>query len=126
VKCFVDEPGSPEARAIAARTGSSVEAAVVPDFCLLEVANALRYRSPAPGQEIAEGAAAAIVGAGFLTREVDAELVASAVRFAFAYDITVYDALYLALSVELGARLVTADLQMEKRVRGSGIVDLLV
>jgi predicted nucleic acid-binding protein len=80
---------------------------VAPASLPLELANGLRY-SPAAEEDVLEF----VEGFG-LTHielvELSASLLADATRLAFAHAISVYDAVFLAVALERGCPLVTAD-----------------
>ncbi len=79
-----------------------------------EVINALRYSDVAEGdlQLAAEGLDAAEI----VIAPLDGELLAGAVVVATRYDLTIHDALFAALAIQIGCELVTAD-RKQARVR---------
>ena len=111
IKLFVVEPLSNRADALFAQLAAEPPAQFyVPDLFFVECANILwkhvrRYGYPADNarQDVADLCALAL-------RAVStADLVAEALVIALAYDITAYDACYVALGQQLDAPLITAD-----------------
>lgn len=98
---------------------------VVPEFSLLEILNAVRF---SPRAEEVD----AMSALGFLERlrlevvPLDWELLRKATAIAWAYQIALYDAAYVALAERQGFPLLTADEVMVKKLRGHSIVVRLV
>ena len=93
----------------------------VTELTFLEVLNAIRFGSRAKE----EHGARAIAGLEELHLEVsntDFQLLRKANAIAWAYKITIYDALYVALAEQLGFPLITADDAMVKKLKGHSIV----
>jgi len=93
--------------------------AVVPDLLFYELANALRY-NPNFNCDDAKDAVAAVNDMGFAVRCADSALMARAVEMAFALNVTVYDAYFLALAESEGSAFVTADYRFFERVKKAG------
>ncbi len=93
--------------------------AVVPDLLFYELANALRY-NPNFNCDDAKDAVAAVNDMGFAVRCADPALMARAVEMAFAFNVTVYDAYFLALAESEGSAFVTADYRFFERVKKAG------
>jgi predicted nucleic acid-binding protein len=119
VKWFVLEPHSAEARRILAEYRTGNWSFLAPDFIYAEFGNILWKKQAFQGFNPTD--AENIVGE-FRTQIVftltsTAELLEDAYRLAVAHKRTVYDALYLALSLRAGCQFVTAD---EKLVNAIG------
>ncbi len=91
-------------------------AVVVPVLMLYELANALRYNPHFALNDIKE-ALNAVIDMGFDVRTVEAETMESAIEIAFQYNVTVYDAYFMALS-KIGKKpFVTADYKFYEKVK---------
>lgn len=98
---------------------------IVPELLFYEMANALRY-SPNLSERDVNDALDSILDMGFEVRRVDKKTMQDAIRIAFKYNITVYDAYFIALSRVEGKALITADYRLAERVKGhKGIIKLL-
>lgn len=99
--------------------------AVAPSRVLTETANAL-WRYVRVGRL---SIAAACDAVGYVDDEVvtisDADLVRAAQRLSHDADHSVYDCLYVALAMRIGAPLVTADLRMARKFDGQAGLALL-
>ena len=106
IKLLVDELGSNAARELVASTRELH----APRLMASEVANAL-WRTARQGQiERADaGAAMALLPYMPLRWNDDETVSADAIRLALALDHPVYDCMYLALALRIGATMVTAD-----------------
>ena len=93
----------------------------VPQLALLEVLNAIRF-SPKAGEEDGEAVLETLQDLNLGTKAADTDLLRKANAIAWAYKVTVYDALYVALAEQLGYPLITADDVMAKKLRGHSIV----
>ena len=118
VKWFVREPGSEAAAALLA----GQRALVAPDIMPLEVASALWKKVQREDVEAGDVAPA-------LTRLLGLDIVLSptvdllqpAVRMALEIAHPVYDCLYLALALERGAPLASADTRLRQAARSCGL-----
>ncbi len=93
----------------------------VTELTFLEVLNAIRFGSKAKE----EHGARAIAGLEDLHLKItatDFQLLRKANAIAWAYKITIYDALYVALAEQVGYPLITADEVMVKKLKGHSIV----
>ena len=118
VQWFSEEPGTSEA--IRIRTVDSV--LVAPDIMPIEVANAC-WKKVRRGDMPAEDAAPAIANLLSFGLELvpSLALLPRGIRLAVELRHPVYDALYLALAVERGARLATADARLRRGAELAGI-----
>ncbi|MFH1024924.1 MAG: type II toxin-antitoxin system VapC family toxin [Planctomycetota bacterium] len=116
-----DEPDRARAVALRDMHVSGKIILITPDLALLEVLNAIRFSGRA-GE--AEGAAAleALTDLSLRVEPLHPDVLRKANAIAWAYGITLYDALYVALAEQVGYPLVTADGVMVKKLRGHKIV----
>jgi len=90
---------------------------LVPDIFWAEVANVLwkKSRQGRSSQAIAEQVAAEMQARAFPTTP-SRDLMKVALRIAFAYNRAVYDCLYLALAIQTGSQMITADERLANSV----------
>jgi predicted nucleic acid-binding protein len=126
VKWFLHHQEADRHRALALRdlhiSGRSI--IYIPRLALLEVLNAVRF-SPKADEEAGEMALEALQDLHLEIRSADVDVLRKANAIAWAYKITIYDALYVALAEQVGYPLITADEVMVKKLRGHSIVTSL-
>jgi predicted nucleic acid-binding protein len=89
------------------------------------MANALRYNPNLSAKDVNE-ALDSILDVGFEVRRADKKTMQDAINIAFKYNITIYDAYFIALSRVEGKPLITADYKLTERVKTiKGIIKLL-
>ena len=123
-KWFVRHPDREKEKAFALRH-RHVEGRttlVIPEFALLELVNAIRYRPRATEADLA--AALELLQCLHLKVEPmhDADRLRKANAIAWGYKVGVYDAAYVALAEVLGFPLITADAALLRRFKGHSIV----
>lgn len=94
---------------------------IVPEFSLLEILNAVRFSGRAEEAD----AASALQLLERLRLEVvplDGELLRKATAIAWAYQVALYDAAYVALAERVGFPLLTADDVLAKKMKEHSIV----
>lgn len=123
VKWFLHEQEGDRDRALALRDLHIVgrSAIIIPQLALLEVLNAVRF-SPKAKEEDSEMALEALQDLDLDVKPSEFDLMRKANAIAWAYKITIYDALYVALAEKLGYPLITADEAMVKKLKGHSIV----
>ena len=123
VKWFLYQQEADRDRALALRdlhiAGRST--IIIPQLALLEVLNAVRF-SPKAKEEDGETALEALHDLNMDARSPDLALLRKANAIAWAYKITIYDALYVALAEQVGYPLITADEVMVNKLKGHSIV----
>lgn len=90
----------------------------IPDLLYYELANALRFNPGLSSEEVI-AAVDAIFNLEFDVRNITTELAASAVKLAYSWNITVYDACFLALAQKEKKTLITADYKFYERTKGA-------
>ncbi len=108
VKWFLVEEGSDRALLLRDDFVAGDVELHAPSVLPFEVLNALRYSSVF-AEEAALQAQAVLDGYGLRIHALEGTLARRAVHIAFVEDLSLYDAAYLALAKEIGARIVTAD-----------------
>jgi predicted nucleic acid-binding protein len=123
VKWFLHHQEADRDRALALRdlhiSGRST--IYIPELALLEVLNAIRF-SPKADEEDGETALETLQDLNLGTKAADTDLLRKANAIAWAYKITIYDALYVALAEQVGFPFITADEVMVKKLKGHSIV----
>ena len=123
VKWFLQNQEADRDRALALRdlhlSGRST--IFMPHLALLEVLNAIRF-SPKANEEDGEIALEALQDLHLERKPPESELLRKANAIAWAYKITIFDALYVALAEQVGYPLITADEAMVKKLKGHSIV----
>lgn len=116
LKWFLDEPDRQRALALRAAHGEGVLTLLFLELLLYEVANVLRFK---PGWSAAHVATAvdALYALEVETRVASPALLARASHLAVDYDVSVYDAAFIALAQEEDAAYVTADERVARRAK---------
>ncbi len=126
VKWFLHQQEADRDRALALRelhiSGRST--IFIPQLALLEILNAVRF-APKAKEEDGEMALETLHDLHLETKPLEVDLLRKANAIAWAYKITIYDALYVALAEQVGYPLITADEVMVKKLKGHSIVVLL-
>jgi len=122
VKLFMQEDYSDRAEKLFSMLGSDVQPVfIAPDLFFAECANVFRtYFKMRALDSVDAKSAMAILLELPLQRLAIYDHVAFALELALDNDISVYDALYLAVAVHLGARFVTADRKLVRKLQGRG------
>ena len=115
LKWFLEEEGTSQALRLREEFYRGEREIVVPDLLLMEVANALRYNPSFTAKEIKE-AIQTLFDIGIVIITPTYSLLAKAIDLAKIFDVTCYDAVYLALAEEIGFELITADKKFWKSV----------
>jgi predicted nucleic acid-binding protein len=126
VKWFLHQQEADRDRALALRelhiSGRST--IFIPQLALLEILNAVRF-APKAKEEDGEMALETLHDLHLEPKPLEVDLRRKANAIAWAYKITIYDALYVALAEQVGYPLITADEVMVKKLKGHSIVVLL-
>jgi len=112
-----DETGAEEALALREAYLDGALSIAVPDLLLYELGNVLRYK-PDLDSDAVGAAVESVLAMGLSWHAVTQERLIRAVEIAFAHDVTVYDAAFVALAEELRADFVTVDERLVRQVPG--------
>ena len=123
VKWFLYQQEADRDRALALRElhVSGRSTIHIPQLALLEVLNAIRF-APKAREEDGEQALEALQDLHLEAIPAESGLMRKANAIAWAYEITIYDALYVALAERVGYPLITADEAMIRKLTGHSIV----
>jgi predicted nucleic acid-binding protein len=124
VALYLDEPLSEPARETLLRSVESGAELHAPDLLLIECANALwkRVGRDELDRESAMTAINAISTLKDLERHpMDERLVPPALSLAVAHSLTAYDAVYVALAVQLGGAVISGDKRFVDRAATAGL-----
>ena len=89
----------------------------IPDLLFYELANALRHNPNFTAEDV-RVALDSVFDMEFDIRKVDSSVIAAAIHIAFKFNVTVYDAYFLALSQLESKPFVTADYKFTGRIKG--------
>jgi predicted nucleic acid-binding protein len=123
VKWFLHQQDAARDRALALREMhiSGRSTLFIPQLAVLEVLNVIRF-SPKAKEEDGELALEALQDLHLETKPSEPDLLRKANAIAWAYKITIYDALYVALAEQVGYPLITSDEAMIRKLTGHSIV----
>lgn len=88
-----------------------------PDLLIHELANALKYNPNFAAKDV-KTALNSVFDMGLDIKKADTLVTSQAIDIAFRFNVTVYDAYFMALSCIEKKPLITADYQFAKRVKG--------
>ncbi len=97
---------------------------VVPDLQLYEIANALRYNKNLKLPEV-DDAVKSLIDVGIKIVVPTKEVMETALSIAYEFDLTVYDAYFIALAKELDFVCVTADKKLYDKIKKMKFVQFL-
>ena len=96
----------------------------VPDLQLYEIANALRYNKKLNELDVKLAIQSLMdIGIDIIVPTID--IIASAIEFAFRFNISLYDAYFVALANELKFTLITADEKLYRNIKELKFVKLI-
>lgn len=111
-KWFVSEAGSEAALALREEHRNGKSLLIVPELAFLEVANSLRFKSKEHiflTESIQD-----LWKTQFYIERLNPDLLIQAVQLSLKHNLTVYDAVYLSVSINHGCPLITADKDLGK------------
>ncbi|HWN41465.1 MAG TPA: type II toxin-antitoxin system VapC family toxin [Thermoanaerobaculia bacterium] len=118
-KWFLQEEGTPRAEAFLQELEQGQARIVAPSSLSYELANVFwSRRRDGLSEEAASQAWEEFTHLPVELRQ-EPELMSEAIRFSFQQQISPYDSVFVVLARELGCNLITADIPLFSRVRGS-------
>ena len=123
-KWYVTENETREALDLLEDFNTGIEKLAVPDLILYELANALRYSRKLNAKDV-ESALENFTSLGIEIITPSEALLKEAVRLAITHEVTVYDAVYVALAKSLGCELITADKKLQHKTPSLRFVKML-
>ncbi len=123
VKWFIKEGEKDREAALAIRQRHITGRAqmIVPELFLLEVPNAIKAGRRSTEEELAQ-ALEVLADLGIQVEGYSKEILRKTNALAWAYKLTWYDAVYVAVAESLGFPMVTADEALVRKMRGHSIV----
>ena len=121
VKWFSEEEYSDKAVILRNNHITDTMLLIAPDLILYEIANALRYTGKLKEKEISDSVID-LTKLKLILITPDDEIIRKAVYHALKWDITVYDAWYIAIAEILGIKLITADDKLYNKTKDSGLL----
>ena len=116
MKWFKEEEGSDLALEIREGFHKGVHEIIVPDLLLYEISNALRFDKKFTS-ELITGAINSLFEMDIIITVPSGDLISDAVKIAIDNDVTVYDAIYIALSISINGTFITADKRLYEKIK---------
>ncbi len=124
LKWFIQENDSDRAAEIKTAHTIGTSCIAIPDLALYEVGNALRYKPEFSNHEV-RLCLAEIYDLAIDIISPNIDMLASVSEISRRYDITFYDAVYIALAQELGLDFITADNRLYYKTKALHYIKLL-
>ena len=122
-KWFIEEEDTPKALKIRKEYVRGEIDVEIPDLLIYELANVLRYKHFS--DEEIKDAISSIMDMDFLIIAPSQSLIHKAAQISLNEDVTIYDAVYIALSDHFSTPVVTADKKLYVKTKNSHKVILL-
>jgi len=94
---------------------------IAPYLLFYEVSNSLRYSSDLNADDVSEYTMS-LIDMQLDTRPLTKEEIEKTVMLAFQFNITMYDAIYFALSQSMGINFLTGDLKLYRKLGSDNVV----
>ncbi len=124
IKWFSQEEDTDRALIIREKFLDGENIIAVPDLQLYEIANALRYNNEIKKEEVND-AVESLIDLGLSIIVPTKEVMEAAIQAAYKFDITLYDAYFVALAKELEFVFITADEKLYEKLKILNYVVLL-
>jgi len=116
LKWFFKEDGSEKALELQGKLKDGIVKAFVPQIFFFEVINVIKTKPTTTLQHV-ERAIKIVFNLPFSSQKISQGLLEKANFYAQKYDLTIYDASYIALAKTLGVDLITADEKLRNKVK---------
>jgi len=116
IKWFSQEIHTEKALELRERFLKGENVIAVPDLQLYEIANALRYKKELQKRNVAD-AVKSLLDLGITIVVPTMDVVERAVEIAYDFDVTIYDAYFVALAESLSFTFVTADKKLHQKLK---------
>ncbi|MEW6557539.1 MAG: type II toxin-antitoxin system VapC family toxin [Elusimicrobiota bacterium] len=123
-KWYVEENGSRQALKILSNFIDGKTEISVPDLVLYELANALKS-NPQNIEKDIEDVIDNFINLNLNIVVATSGLLKNAVKVSYKYDVTIYDAIYIALAEDLNFEFITADKKLFDKIKSLPFVKLL-
>ena len=123
-KWFKEEEDSDLALQIREDFHEGLHEIIVPDLLLYEISNALRFDKKFTPDLITD-AIGSLFEMDIVITVPSKELISDAAKIAIDNDVTVYDAIYVALSLKINGIFITADKRFYEKIKGTENCKLL-
>jgi predicted nucleic acid-binding protein len=107
VKCFVHEKGSDEALQLWEEHATGKSLIIIPELAILEVLNALRFKNF--DHATLQNANRILEDAQFHRERTSQALLSRSITLSLKHELSIHDAVYLALAEAFGTQLYTSD-----------------
>ena len=124
LKWFLKEQDSNKAINLKRKIRDGELIAIAPDLILYELANALRYKKGYKPELVSE-AINAIIDLDMEIIVPTESLIKESAIISFEKDISIYDAIYVALAKETGYNFITADKKLYQNIKELKFTELL-
>ncbi|MBI2137665.1 type II toxin-antitoxin system VapC family toxin, partial [Candidatus Woesearchaeota archaeon] len=115
IKWFCEEEGTEVALAVRNDFGMGNAKIAVPDLQLYEIANALRYNKKLNETDVVD-AVNSLITMGIMIVAPTKRVMNAAISLSYDYDLTVYDAYFVALAQDLEFSFVTSDKTLYRKI----------
>lgn len=120
----IDEPHAEKAKAILDDYFSGETNIIVPELLFYEFGNAMKFKQTIP-EKVRKGYLEDLFSMGFDIVPLDMELACLSFELSMKFDLTFYDACFVALSQQLDCDFITADEKLYEAVKELLMVHLL-
>ncbi|MGH9921603.1 MAG: type II toxin-antitoxin system VapC family toxin [Nitrososphaerales archaeon] len=121
VRWYVQEEWSDSARRVRQDYEKGLVELIAPYLLFYEVSNSLRHSADLNANDVSDSMTS-LINTQLDTRLLTKEDIEKTVTLAFQFGITMYDAVYFALSQSIGVNFLTGDLKLYKKLGSDNVV----